>query len=703
MLGFNKDIDQGVHNLTTSERHEIFYTSAHSGVIYDYANKTQKLLQGHCNQITATACSDDKLWIVTADIGEDSMLIVWDSIYGTPVRTFLNPHPDGIKCLDLSSDNKYIVTLGNDKPQTISLWDWLNEKEEGPIVSLQFKYTQEFQNQHWVKFNPNDPTELASNGNERVLFLNWEQGVSQFQYYSPRIEKKDFHDKKKAMALFTKTVFIPNTEMAVTGTNYGMILVWDRSLIIEGIGEQNEKRLIKIVTLNGTGRPINILTTVHDKYLVCGNDDGTIRFYDFYFKIVAWFEEIQLSTVKSISFSQTEPKPASNEVQENTDGVFTCSDFLVADENAMICMLQSTLFEEIEPAKKKGYTLMHGIQSSISAIAVHPKAPILAIAGSEGFIILWDYMKKTDIANNYDQFKKEESKNPDFQYYTAIEFNPDGSEFLVAQWNGVIKVLDAQEAEFKNQNTPLKTSDRGNKAAITQLIITHDGKYFAVCDTVKCVCLFKKDHLNGDPQKPIEWQFNGKMQSHEIDVSSIAFGQGLDEQGNPMHRLFSIGKDRRLFEYDVYSSDIMALKVISYFKIEQEAYPTACIWYPKKDSKEGLLLTANNDYKMKVWNPSAQSSRKTCLGPTYGGEIVKMKELKVPNQEESYLIYSTSKKVIGLIKMPLDGNPNKTMGLIAHPNDITDFCASNDGRYLFTCGGADLSVKMWSIDVTPIE
>ena len=42
---------------------------------------------------------------VTADSGEDSMLIVWDSLSGTPVRTFLNPHPDGIRCLDLSMDN----------------------------------------------------------------------------------------------------------------------------------------------------------------------------------------------------------------------------------------------------------------------------------------------------------------------------------------------------------------------------------------------------------------------------------------------------------------------------------------------------------------------------------------------------------------------------------------------------------------------
>lgn len=154
----------------------------------------------------------------------------------------------------------------------------------------------------------------------------------------------------------------------------------------------------------------------------------------------------------------------------------------------------------------------------------------------------------------------------------------------------------------------------------------------AVCDTNRCVCLFKKDNLHGDSQKPIEWQFNGKVMSHEIEVSSIAFGHGLDEQGMPMLRLFSIGKDRRLFEYDVYESKMnSSLIVKSQFKIEQEFHPSACIWYPVKDQKEGLLLTAISDYKMKVWNPSAQSSRKTCLGPTYGGEINRMKKLNIPS------------------------------------------------------------------------
>jgi len=104
-MGFNKDIDQGVHFLSDENRSEIFYTASHTGVIYDYIQKEQKLLQGHCNLITATACSENKRWIVTADSGEDSMLVVWDSLSATPVRTFQNPHPNGVRAMDLSMDN----------------------------------------------------------------------------------------------------------------------------------------------------------------------------------------------------------------------------------------------------------------------------------------------------------------------------------------------------------------------------------------------------------------------------------------------------------------------------------------------------------------------------------------------------------------------------------------------------------------------
>jgi hypothetical protein len=115
--------------------------------------------------------------------------------------------------------------------------------------------------------------------------------------------------------------------------------------------------------------------------------------------------------------------------------------------------------------------------------------------------------------------------------------------------------------------------------------------------------------------------------------------------------LFSIGKDRRLFEYETFfqPGSYGELPVKDFFDIELEASPTACIWYPNNlDLKEGLILTANDEYKMKLWNPTTQNSRRTCLGPTYGGAINKLKLLSTGGNEK-YLLYSTEKKVIGLI------------------------------------------------------
>ena len=266
-MGFNKDIDQGVHFLTDDERTAVFYTSSHTGVIYDYVKKEQILLQGHCNQITATACSEDKRWLVTADSGDDSMLIIWDSFEGTPVRTFLNPHPNGVRAIDLSVDNQYIVTIGADSPQTISLWDWTNQAEEGPICSEVNNTTDSRYLNFWTKFNPNNHFELIANSQQRLEIYNWVPGNPKFMYYAPKVDPSDFTGNERADCDLTKSVFIPGTEMAVTGTEGGDIIVWDKTLILEGIGEPNEKRLIKVVTLNTQESPfcgINMLTTVHD-------------------------------------------------------------------------------------------------------------------------------------------------------------------------------------------------------------------------------------------------------------------------------------------------------------------------------------------------------------------------------------------------------------------------------------------------------
>lgn len=451
-----------------------------------------------------------------------------------------------------------------------------------------------------------------------------------------------------------------------------------------------KNRLTKVLELHQDWGAISTLS-IHEQYLVTGNQDGSIRFYDFSLKICAWFENLELGEIKSISFADLEPVASAEGGNDSDIEEFKCSDFIVADVNALVCLLESRIFEELEPENKKGEIIFTGLKSSINCVAAHPSEQILAIGGSSGFIILWNYYTKESTTKYF----QEEPK--------CLEYSPDGKYLIDATNKGLVRILDP--LTMKEVQSPCKISEN-NLCAITMLTVANDSQHFATMDVKNCVCLFKRDHKYGDVKEEIEWVFNGKIKSHEIEITSIAFGESLDEKEETLIQLFSIGKDRMLVVYNVReSSEKRGLIVDSTrtMMIEQENLPTACIWYPTLDSKEDLLLTVNDGYKMKIWNVTSSQCRKTCLGPTYGGEIHKIKKLEIDGNPDKFLAYSTFKKVIGLIKLPLDGNPTKTMGLIAHPDDIADMCVTTDGKFLFTCGGSDLCVNMWSIDVTPID
>lgn len=82
----------------------------------------------------------DKKWVVTADSGLDSILVVWDSITGVPIKTFFNPHPDGILNVDISPDSLYLVTLSGVGcgSQKIALWEWTSPNPD-PIMTCDVK------------------------------------------------------------------------------------------------------------------------------------------------------------------------------------------------------------------------------------------------------------------------------------------------------------------------------------------------------------------------------------------------------------------------------------------------------------------------------------------------------------------------------------------------------------------------------------
>ena len=220
VFGLNKDEKGTVHNLSDGKRKAIFYYVGHTAVIYDVDTHKQRLLQGHKNPIISSCVSEDRRFVVTADLGEDSMLIVWDTYSFLPIKSISLNNYDGVLDMDLTNDAMYIVTLSKEMPQYISLWEWTAEDGDVPRLTTQVTAKDL---QTCVRFNPDDYYLVVTNGLKRVIFWSWAEGS--WKYYSPPISMRDF---KQPVGDFTQSVFIPGTDLAATATVDGDICMWSQ-------------------------------------------------------------------------------------------------------------------------------------------------------------------------------------------------------------------------------------------------------------------------------------------------------------------------------------------------------------------------------------------------------------------------------------------------------------------------------------------
>ena len=136
---------------------------------------------------------------------------------------------------------------------------------------------------------------------------------------------------------------------------------------------------------------------------------------------------------------------------------------------------------------------MKSVPNELKCIAVHPDKPYLAIAGTDGFFSVWNYLSKTALDIEYDS-----RDEPTFMQYT-----PNGKCLIVCYSNGVIRFFSIEEEDdgesihikgkLVETQESLKVSNNSNKE-ITGLVIAPDSKKFATMDASCCVCLFIWEH-----------------------------------------------------------------------------------------------------------------------------------------------------------------------------------------------------------------
>ncbi|KEG13277.1 hypothetical protein DQ04_01111140 [Trypanosoma grayi] len=660
----------------------------------------------------------------TTDEGADndgSVMIVWDTQTCIPVCTIPIGLYGGVVACAMSLDGMYIATLNRRTPQEVMLWGWTAEADADEPglhydaavedIALNDNITPEYRRampaqdeQTSIRFSEDDPHLLVTNGLRRVLFWSWTEG--ELKYYSPPILAKNL---KVAVGNFTQTIFVPGTSMACSGTVDGDVILWEVQPR-DRVTKVQDKTMLKMVRVHTAGVSF---VTWSSGYIVTGGIDGHVKFLDPKLRLVAWFEDLNGGAITSISFDRPSvAAPATvEEVQRDFEvitqkkvalagtkavGEFSAPDFVVSTANAMIVDVAAKSFHTGNAELLHGKLIVQGQERGIQCIAAHPKLSRLAIAGYSGSLHIWDYVtKRVWLLSIFANVQ-----------IHCMAYDPTGVYLALGCTNGVVKFLDADSLEERKTIKPKRPD------CITRLVFANNGKRLAAGDLAGCVSLYEFDHPQGNTAKPMDWDIVGRHKTHRQPISGLQFG---DDNGLP--RLLSVGEDQRLVEYDLIDSEAEAgLLVRSAHKITQGTAPTGMLWVKEAGvvsdmnrriekgalnvSPNDLLLISTNEYKITAFlSDWSRQCIKSVLSPTFGGPVTEMFTVPtLPGSDDLCLFYATREKVIGLMQLPLEGDPCMSTGLLAHPGVITSVARSHDGAFVFTAGGDDQSVMQWRVN-----
>ncbi len=174
---------------------------------------------------------------------------------------------------------------------------------------------------------------------------------------------------------------------------------------------------------------INCLVTTND-YLVTGGEDGFVRLFDFQFRLVAWYEELNVGPITAISFSN---KAVSRYEETST---LLAPDLFLSTAKGAVISLDPKVFDELDIKNRGGKQLLQFQDSHIHALAAHPYQHQLAVTGYSGLLQLWDYHsdgRKLKLARKFEKLQG-----------NALAFNRRGDSLAVGFTNGALKIVSAR-------------------------------------------------------------------------------------------------------------------------------------------------------------------------------------------------------------------------------------------------------------------
>ncbi|XP_076280805.1 cilia- and flagella-associated protein 251 [Lasioglossum baleicum] len=659
-------------NLTTNNRTIIAYACSHIVMIYNYETKKAIMLQGHEHAVKTLSASRNGKWLLSADFEDDHVVVVWDTETGlalscnlncrgstvmfweytyvyfhlgpnfssVPISTLFNPHAE--HCLTaarISPNAKYIVTVGNERFQKVQIWLWTFGLDE-PHASLELTEASADRVKE-ISFNEDLSEEFILTGESNVVFVTWEDPALKC-YYTQGV------DKTRGYGILNCSCIVPNIQRAYTATSNGYVLVWQE--ISEKERSKNKEKMTHIKSIRLQQFSINVILHYHG-FIVVGTAEGRVSFYDLQLKLIYFIHNFGMNSVRSISFKI----PSTLMAPKTRDGEF----IIYINYHCLVTgnargMLSLYEYEKHKLLVRKAAPPAPDFQQLLERQVKTDNITYVTCPQSRDKSSAISVLKYSPLGKRF------------LHYGTKIDSLYTGDQLACGLNSGILWILHPITLDPLHE-FPYKHST----GSIIKLVFTDCAEYMAYYDNTSVVAVFQRNH---DTFIKHPWNFLGKYRTHLAMITDILFGPATSINATP--RLFSLGEDRKLVEYDLKNSGPYpdpGLRISEIYQIEHSAVPLCLAWYPNVGFEQFLIIS-NSEYKYRLLNDVTKMIRGTYLGPIFGApvqrcEVLSSKEFK----RNKYVIFATDKEV-GLQILPFDGNPYKTLGIIGHPRKVIKKC-----------------------------
>ena len=423
-------------DFTSGSSKYIIYPSGCTLVLMNPISRKQHFFFGHTAPINSLSISSDGSLLVSGQC-TPALALVWDLKTLRPPTFIAFGKMTCLKIVDVSADNKYVVTAGTDikARETIILWD-ISGISSGKSPEIKAKQVGNF-HLHTIKFSPIDSERLMACGKESIRSWRINKGhlSGKAVVLSHHARASDFMDLD--FDIFTSTSKSPVVDnylkRVFVVSNHGMLFQINyETTEIEGVMQLHDSRINSIVVTEG--------------YCVTGSDDCFLRVWPLDFTEYL-LEARHEGPVVSVDIS--------------------------ADRFSIVCGTLNCTIGTLDMSSSAYKTLLRSHTAPVLAIDVHPSTGMILTASSDNTLRIWS-------PEHFEEL---------FEFFSpqdlplTVSFHPTTAFFACGFESGSLRI-------FEIETTSMKEEFLQHESRILKCVHSPDSRFLMSASEDGVVCIY---------------------------------------------------------------------------------------------------------------------------------------------------------------------------------------------------------------------